>query len=70
MSDRPRLRVDLQTHHQHLEQARENLDALRQWSEQLQHHLDRLELQHAQSPLGQFQARQRGQRRSAANSTD
>ncbi|WP_164928477.1 hypothetical protein [Gloeobacter violaceus] len=59
MSERPRLRVDLQTHRQHLEQARENLDALRQWSEQLQYYLERLERQHAQSPLGQFQARQR-----------
>lgn len=53
------LRVDPETHYQHLEQARVHTNALQQYSKQLQTAIDESDHRYQVSPLGQYHARRK-----------
>jgi multidrug resistance efflux pump len=56
------LRVDPQTHRQILERARTNINAAKEWSEQIQAAIDECDHLYAATSIAQYRARKRVER--------
>jgi cytochrome P450 len=62
------LRVDPQTHRQILERARTNINAAKEWSEQIQAAIDECDRLYAATPIAQYRARKKAERDQNATS--
>ncbi len=68
MTKKPILRVDPETHHQILERARANINAAKEWAEQIQAAIDECDRLYEPSSIAQYRARKRAERDQKANS--